>query len=166
MLEEGRITDLDIKIMRELLNLENKYPQIKEATYVKSVETEKLIVTLVGGGRVPAYIWKKAAYDLAKKLGKSVKIIERTPSIRSFVEQIIYPARVSEVSTLWLHDIRESHVKIRRSEARKSPVPLDVVSKLVKELINENLKFQIVEDRFFRPKSRRGRPKSQISRGS
>ena len=49
----GEITDLDLRIARLLLNMEDKYPTLQNVCFYKAVEVEKTLAILVGHGDVP-----------------------------------------------------------------------------------------------------------------
>ncbi len=140
-LKRGEITQLDLEVARSLLDLEVRFPQLKDCTFYKAVEVPGLIFIMVGcRRRIPRVIWRKISKALSDEKKMAVRIIEKTPSLKAFLTQILSPARISSINTIWLPDgTWESNVKISPGDLRKLPAEPKILEALIKDLINEKV---------------------------
>jgi len=140
-LKRGEITQLDLDIAKKLLELEARFPQLKDCTFYRAVEVPGLIYVLIGcKKKIPRLILKRISKALSEERGVNVRIVEKTPSLKAFISQILSPARISSMNTVWLPDgTWESNVKILPSDARRLPAEPKVLEDLIKNLINEKV---------------------------
>ncbi|MCC6017606.1 MAG: transcription elongation factor NusA [archaeon YNP-WB-040] len=145
-LDSGEIEDIDIQISKLFLELENRFPELRNSTFYKAVNADDTIILLVGsGGKIPKTTWNKIALTMKHKLGKNVKIVEKTMSIRQLAEQILFPVKVKSVNTIWLPDGScENHVKISKTDTSRLKFSKDVAEKILSRFIKENIR--IIEE--------------------
>ncbi len=124
--------------MKTLLDLENKIPPLKDVSYIKSAQIPGFAVILLGGQNIPSNLWGRIGSELRKKLNVNLRVIEKAPSLKRLVEQIIAPVRVLGVNTVWIPDgSRESSVVIDRADTGHLPSTTENVEKMVYELSRE-----------------------------
>jgi len=139
--DRGEVDELDIKIARIFLELENKFPMIKNATFFKAVDVDSLIVILVkSNNRLLRPVWNRISRIMGNKLKKQVRIVEKTPSIRQIAEQVLSPVKVKGVNIIWLPDgSRENYIKISRFDLNRLKISKEnaekVLSQFTKEII-------------------------------
>lgn len=140
-LRRGEITQLDLEMARSLLGLESKFPQLKACTFHRAVEGPGLIYVLVAHrGRAPRAMWRKVSRALSEERGKPVRIVEKTSSLKALLTQILSPARILSVNTVWLPDGSwESSVKVPISDLKRLPAEPGVLEALIKALTNEKV---------------------------
>lgn len=142
-LDAGLLSRLDLEMMKSLLDLENKVPSLKDATYVKSAQVPGFAVLLVAGQNMPSNVWGRIGGELRKKLNVNLRVIEKAPSVKRLIEQIIAPVRVLGVNTVWLPDgSRESSVIISRSDVNRLPTSPESLEKVVFELAHETIRIR------------------------
>ncbi len=126
MVDSGQVDPSEIDIMRVLLELEEtQFKELKDATYYKAIKVDNLLILLVSGGpSMTIQKWIKVAKALQDKLGMKVRIIEKTNNIKNSAIQLLSPARVLGVNTVWLPDGSVQYV-IRISRAEKKLLPAD-----------------------------------------
>ncbi|RLE55379.1 MAG: transcription elongation factor NusA [Candidatus Methanomethylicota archaeon] len=141
-LDRGEITPLDIEVGKHLLELENKYPALKDATFFKAVDTEKMLIVLVkSDGRSLRPLWNRISKVMSNKIGKPVRIIEKTASIRQIAEQVLAPARVLGVNIVWLPDgSRENYIRVPRSDLRRLSIRKEQAEKVISEFTKETVR--------------------------
>lgn len=141
-LDRGEITPLDIEVGKHLLELENKYPVLKDATFFKAVDTEKMLIVLVkSDGRSLRPLWNRISKVMSNKIGKPVRIIEKTASIRQIAEQVLAPARVLGVNIVWLPDgSRENYIRVPRSDLRRLSIRKEQAEKVISEFTKETVR--------------------------
>jgi hypothetical protein len=130
-------------MMRTLLDLESKIPNLKDATYLKSAQINGFAVLLLSGANLPSNIWPRVGVELRKKLNVNLRVIEKAPSVKRLVEQIISPVRVLGVNTVWIPDgSQESSIIIERVDTNRLPSSPENVERIVYELSREVIRIR------------------------
>ncbi len=143
-IERGELSKLDEKTAKDLLELENEYPSLKDIEFIKGVEVGPLIVILVGIGDLPKLIGGKGKIvrALGKKLGKKVRVAEATSQTKKLIEDLLTPATVLGVNTIFLPDGEMvKKVRIRKLDSEKLPAGVELLEKTIWELTKERIKF-------------------------
>lgn len=140
-LRRGEITQLDLEVAKSLLELEPRFPQLKDCVFYKAVEVPGLVYVLVSCRRkIPRMVWRRVSRALSDDRGKPVRIVEKAPSLKAFLTQVLSPARITSVNTIWLPDGSwESSVKIPAADFKRLPAEPKVLEALIKDLINERV---------------------------
>ncbi|AWR97354.1 transcription elongation factor NusA [Acidianus sulfidivorans JP7] len=129
LVDSGEVDPYEIKVMEALIELEEtQFKELKDSTYYKSIKINNLLILLVGSGpSMTIQKWIKVAKALQDKLGVKVRIIEKSNNIKSSAVQLLSPARVLGVNTVWLPDGSVQYV-IRVSKNERKLLPADAVS--------------------------------------
>jgi transcription antitermination factor NusA-like protein len=138
----GEISQLDLKIARLLLSLEEKYPSLQNVCFYKAVEVEKTLAILVGHGDVPRLLGYggKIIKALGDETGKNVRVLEQGVDDRKFLEDLFIPFSILTINTIWLPDgTTETRVILKRK--RGSQLPFDV--KALKEIASKVRKMSL-----------------------
>jgi len=140
-LKKGEITKLDIEIAKWFLENEGKYPQLKDCTFYRAVQKDNLLVVLIGcKSKGLTAFWRKVSKALSEDRGVNVRIIEKTPSLRNILSQLLFPAKVISLNTVWLPDGScESTVKIALEDLKKLPADAKVLEEVINELLRETV---------------------------
>ncbi|MEM2146138.1 MAG: hypothetical protein QW279_12305 [Candidatus Jordarchaeaceae archaeon] len=141
-IEKGEVSPLDLEVAKRLLELESKFPNLKDAEFRGAIETDSLIIIVVGPGDISHFIGPKGKIVkvLSDPLKKKVRVIEGASSTKKTIEDILSPVGVLGVNTIWLPDgTLEKKVRIRKSDSKRLPTSIssleDIVYKLTKEKI-------------------------------
>lgn len=106
-LRKNEVTDLDVKIMRQLLDAEKSFPPLQTLTYINSVETSELIAIVTKSGDLSKFSPQQISL-LRKKLtsvvSKPVRFMEDIPDPNEFLEALVTPARIITINKIWLPD--------------------------------------------------------------
>jgi transcription antitermination factor NusA-like protein len=103
----GEISQLDINIMRLLLEEEKDFPILQSFSFIKAIEINSLIVIVFNEGSLSntsLRIISKLGKSLESKIGKKIRFIENIADERKFIEKIVFPARVITINKIWLPD--------------------------------------------------------------
>lgn len=140
-LKRGEITELDIEIAKWFLDNEGKYPQLRDCTFYKAVQKGDLLVVLIEcKNKGLATLWRKIGKALGDEKGVNVRIIEKTSSLRNLLSQLLFPAKVVSLNTIWLPDGScESTVKIAPEDLKKLPSDVKALEEVIRELIGETV---------------------------
>ena len=132
-LESGEVSELDLKIARSLLSLEEKYPSLQNVYFHGAVDAGKTLAIVVGLGDVPRLLGfgGKIIKALGEETGKSIRVLEYGVDDRKFLEDLFAPLGILTINTIWLPDgTTETRVILRKR--RGSQPPFDV--KALKEI--------------------------------
>ncbi len=131
--KSGEISELDLKIARLLLSLEERYPPLQNVFFHKAVDVNKTLAIIVGHGDVPRLLGYggKILKTLSEETGKSIRVLEYGVDDRKFLEDLFMPFSILTINTIWLPDgTTETRVILRKK--RGSSLPFDV--KALKEI--------------------------------
>jgi len=138
-LERGLYSDLDVKVMKKLLELEKKIPKLQKAGYVKSVDGGDVVFIILREGSLRDLDVKDLSElrkNLADDLEKPIRVVEDSPDPIRFIERAASPARVVAVNKIWLPDGSEE-VRVILDHERNlkiSPESLMRVAEEVKKM--------------------------------
>lgn len=142
----GEFSELDLRIAKTLLNLENKYPALQTVYFHKSVESGNTLVILVNKGDVPRILGYggKILKEISEKTQKrKIRILPYNEEPRRFLEELFAPASVLTINTIWLPDgSTETKVIVLKRDARKLPTSIGVLKELAKSIQNITLRVE------------------------
>ena len=144
-IEKGQITDLDLKIIRLLTELEKQNPALQDVTYQKAVEAENSVVILLDKRDMGKILsgGAKTVHAISDLLGKKVKILSYGGDDRQFLEDILSPLSILTLNTIWIPDgTTETKAILSGREPRRMPVDLEVAKGLAKQLRNMSLRIE------------------------
>jgi transcription antitermination factor NusA-like protein len=129
----GEISELDLRIARLLLSLEERYPSLQNVRFYKAASVGKTLAIIVGHGDVPRLLGYggKIIKALGEETRKSVRVLEYGVDDRKFLEDLFMPLSILTINTIWLPDgTTETRVILKRK--RVSQLPFDL--KALKEI--------------------------------
>jgi transcription antitermination factor NusA-like protein len=144
-LEKGQITELDLKVIQRMVELEKEYPVLQDVTYHRSVEADGTMAVLVDRRDLPRLLGggAKVVKDLGETFGKRVKLISYGGDDREFLEDLLSPLSILTINTIWIPDgSTETKVILTGRQPRKMPVDLDVVKTIAKDLKGMTLRIE------------------------
>ncbi len=145
-LEEGEISELDVDLSHDLLELAEKYPELDKLEFVKASRYAKLTILLVRGLRqVSREVLIRVSRALERKGYGKVRFVEFSKNAGDVVVQVLSPCRVIGVDVLWLPDgSTEYTVRVKRRDARRLPLKKREVEKLLEELLGKPVRIVFV----------------------
>lgn len=166
-LKLGLYTDLDVRVMRLLLDLEKKITKLQKAGYVKSVDGGDTIFIIFRGGDLESFEIKEVAQlrkILADELGKHVKLIEDHADPLKFLESVAAPARVVAINKIWLPDGSEE-TRVIFDHERNLRISEEALKKVLEEVKGMKLVIDFEKRRIWRPQRGEGAPRRAVARG-
>ena len=124
-LKSGKVSEVDFKIARLLLSLEEKHPSLQEVRFHKAVESDRVLAILVNKGDVPRLLSHggKIVRAIGEKTGKTIRILEYGVTERKFLEDLVVPLSILTINTIWLPDgTTETRVILKRGGRKRLPV--------------------------------------------
>ena len=147
-LKSGEISDLDLKIARLLLSLEEKYPSLQNVCFYKAVDVEKTLAIIVGHGDVPKLLGYsgKIIKTIGDETGKNVKVLEYGVDDRKFLEDLFIPFSILTINTIWLPDgTTETRVILKRKRGAQLPFDLKALKEIASKVRKMSLRVEIAD---------------------
>jgi transcription antitermination factor NusA-like protein len=144
----GDISDLDLRIARLLLSLEEKYPSLQNVCFYKAVDVNKTLAVLVGRGDVPRILGYggKIVKAISDETGKSVRVLEQGVDDRKFLEDLFIPLSILTINTIWLPDgTTETRVILRRRRSGQLPFDLKAIKEIAQKIRKMSLRVEFAD---------------------
>jgi transcription antitermination factor NusA-like protein len=144
----GEITDLDLRIAKLLLNLEEKYPTLQNVCFYKAIEADKSLAVIVGHGDVPKLLGfgGKIMKALSDESGKNVRILEYGVDDRKFLEDLFIPFSILTINTIWLPDgTTETRVILKRKRGAQLPFDLNALKEIARQVRKMSIRVEFAD---------------------
>jgi transcription antitermination factor NusA-like protein len=117
------ITQEEIDVLRFIYYLSNKTHSLRDIEIVKVVDKGILLI-ITGRGDAARLVGKGGSVVklIAKKFKKSIRILEEASNLREFIEELVTPASISGINTLYREN--EEIFRVRVPEIQKSHILL------------------------------------------
>jgi transcription antitermination factor NusA-like protein len=143
--EKGQVTELDLKVIQRIVELEKDNPVLQDVTYHRTVEADGVMAVLVDKKDMPKLLGggAKIVKDLGDTFGKRIKLISYGGDDREFLEDLFNPLSILTINTVWIPDgTQETKVILTGREPRRMPVDLEKVRKIAQELKGMTLRVE------------------------
>jgi len=144
-LKSGEISELDMKVARTLLSLEEKYPSLQNVYFHKAIDVGKTLAIVVGQGDVPRLLGYggKIVKTLAGETGKNIRILESGVDDRHFLEDLFAPVNIMTINTIWLPDgSTETRVILKRRRGMHPSFDVNALKELANRVRNITLRIE------------------------
>ena len=144
----GDISDVDLRIARLLLSLEEKYPSLQNICFYKAVDVNKTLAVLVGRGDVPRILGYggKIVKAISDETGKSVRVLEQGVDDRKFLEDLFIPFSILTINTIWIPDgTTETRVILKRKRGQQLPFDLKALKEIASKVRKMSLRVEIAD---------------------
>ena len=148
-LEKGQVTELDLKVIQRIVELEKDNSILEDVTYHRSVEAQDMMAILVDRKDLPKLLGggAKVVKDLSQTFGKRVKLISFGGDDREFLEDLFSPLSILTINTVWIPDgSTETKVILTGRRPRNMPVNLEMVRKIAQDLKGMTLRVEFERD--------------------
>lgn len=143
--EKGQVSQLDLKVIQRMVELEKDNPVLQDVTYHRSVEADGVMAVLVDKKDMPKLLGggAKIVRDLGETFGKRIKLISYGGDDREFLEDLFSPMSILTINTIWIPDgTTETKVILTGRRPRNMPVELDKVRRIAEELKGMTLRVE------------------------
>src|SRR5437870_13255603 len=105
-MRKGQISDLDVKVIRTITEMEKENTPLQDVTYHKTVEAGDIMALMVDKRGVDAFMASgaKLAKNLGDRMGKRVRVLSYGGDERNFLEELFSPFGILTINTIWLPD--------------------------------------------------------------
>jgi transcription antitermination factor NusA-like protein len=146
--KSGEISELDLKIARLLLSLEEKYPSLQNVYFHKAVDVGNTLALVVGRGDVPRLLGYggKIIKALGIEVDKAVRVLEYGAEDRKFLEDLFAPLSIVAINTIWLPDgTTETRIILRKRRGRRSPFNVKALKDIARKVRNMTLRVEFAD---------------------
>jgi transcription antitermination factor NusA-like protein len=144
----GEISEVDLKIARLLLSMEDKYPSLQNVCFYKAVDVDKTLAIIVGHGDVPKLLGYsgKIVKAIGDETGKNVKVLENGVDDRKFLEDLFIPFSILTINTIWLPDgTTETRVILKRKRGAQLPYDVKALKEIASKVRKMSLRVEIAD---------------------
>jgi transcription antitermination factor NusA-like protein len=144
----GEISDLDLKIARLLLTMEDKYSALQSVCFYRAVGVNKTLAILVGHGDVPKLLGYggKIIRAIGDETGKSVRILEQGVDDRKFLEDLFTPLNILTINTIWLPDgTTETRVILKKKRGPQQSFDLMALKEIARKMRKMSLRIEFAD---------------------
>ncbi len=146
LVDTGVVSRDEIPVMKELMELEEEIRGLKEGIYEKAYMHDNLIVIIVRGLRDRS-ARERVNRELSSRLKKRVRLVEKTGDVRDLIEQVIAPATLLGVNTLWLPNGTEQIiVRLPKREQRFIGNKLEAYEKILEQILGKPVRIRFEYD--------------------
>ena len=140
--DTGIVDKNEIPIMKALMELEDKLKELRRGEYIKSYDLNGLVIVLIRDHWEKEEI-EKISKELSNALRRRTKVVIYTSDKKYLVEQILYPATLLGMNTLWLPDGTEQIiVRVSRRDQRFIGGRKRLLEKLLTDLLGKNVRIR------------------------
>jgi len=143
--KSGEISELDFKIARFLLSLEDNYPSLQNVHFYNAVNVGDTLAVVVGRGDVPRLLGYggKIIRALVAEVGKTIRVLEYDANDRKFLEDLFAPLSIMTINTIWLPDgTTETRVILRKRRGRPPPFSIKALKGIACKVRNMTLRVE------------------------
>ncbi len=138
----GIVDKNEIPIMKALMGLEDKLKELRRGEYIKSYDLNGLVIVLIRDHWEKEEV-EKISRELSNVLRRRTKVVVYTNDRKYLVEQILYPATLLGMNTLWLPDGTEQIiVRVSRRDQRFIGGRKSLLEKLLADLLKKNVRIR------------------------
>ncbi|MFQ5761514.1 MAG: hypothetical protein ACE5PO_00630 [Candidatus Bathyarchaeia archaeon] len=142
----GEVSKLDIEVAKTLMEMEPRYTAVQNLYLHKCVEAGDVLAILVNRGDVSKILGYggKILKEISEKTGwRKIRVIAYNEHLRRFVEDLLAPAHVLTINTIWIPDgSKETKAIIPRSDMKKLPANPTVLKELAKNIQGISLRIE------------------------
>jgi len=142
-LDTGKITKKDVEIARYVYGLSEKMRSIRDIKLVRAIDCGTLII-ITGTGDAAKLVGRDGVIvkKIAKDFKKSIRILEEAPNFKDFVEELISPATINGVNTLFRENQEVYKIRVPMTQKNQVLITPESLSQLMSNFYN--LKVEIV----------------------
>ncbi|MCD6324402.1 MAG: transcription elongation factor [Desulfurococcales archaeon] len=149
LVDTGVVGDYEVDVMRALLDLEERpdFKFLKTAKYVKTLRLDGMYVLILEtkDPNLRPRDLGRLGRALSDKLRVRTRVINKVGGdIRELAKQLMYPARVTGVNTLWLPDGSIEHiVRVPKADLRYLPMKTTSLEEILSQITGMNVRIRI-----------------------
>jgi transcription antitermination factor NusA-like protein len=139
----GKMSQIELDVSRFLHNLSNEIHSLSEVRLRRVIALDSagdgkpsVLLLIAGDGDGARLVGKSGAVvkALAKQFGRSIRVIEESPNIRIFVNNLLSPAIVTGINTVWRSGSELYRIRVPESHRRRLAIAPEIVPQIIQGL--------------------------------
>jgi transcription antitermination factor NusA-like protein len=146
--KSGEVSELDLKIARSLMSLEERFPSIQNVHFYRAIDADRTLAIVVGSGDVPRLLGYggKIMKALSDETGKNIRVLEYGGDDRKFLEDLFAPLSIVTINTIWLPDgSTETRVILRRRRGIHSSFDIKALKEIADKVRKMTLRVEFAD---------------------
>ena len=141
-LEDGKISELDVKISRTLFELAQKHRGLEKINFKRAIDAGDLIVLVVGHGEIRFVVGRggKVVRELERRFRAKTRVVEEGTETRKLAQDLLTSAKVLGVNVLYAGGKEEYRVRVPHPHLKRLPASIDKIQIVLAKLTNKNIK--------------------------
>ncbi|MEM3506834.1 MAG: hypothetical protein QW589_00555 [Candidatus Bathyarchaeia archaeon] len=136
--KKGLVTELDLKTINVLYELEKEYTGLQDVFFHKAIDEDNMLVIMVEKQDINRFLsyGGKLLRKLSEKMDKKrIKILSYKSTTREFLEELFSPFSILTINTIWLPDgSTETRVILHGKKPKRMPISLESIKKIAKKI--------------------------------
>jgi len=139
-LNTGRIAQYDVNVARYLHNLSEKMRSIRDIKVIRAIDCGTLII-ITGMGDAAKLVGRKGVIvkKIAKEFKKSIRILEEAPNFKDFIEELISPASISGINTLFRENQEVYRIRVPATQKNQVLLTPESFSRIISNFYNRKV---------------------------
>ena len=135
-LENGEISELEIKVSRILKDLSNEYGSLRdsEIKHVYDTENVLVIVTPEGDGAKVVGRGGEIVKEIADQVDKSIRVVEASQKDRAVIQGLLSPAEIQSINTVFKPEGESQKVVVPEEYEGKINLSIDELESLIQKI--------------------------------
>lgn len=139
-LNTGKISQNDVEITRYLYGLSEKMRSIRDIKIIRAIDCGTLII-ITGIGDAAKLVGRKGVIvkKIAKEFKKSIRILEEAPNFKDFIEELISPASISGINTLFRENQEVYKIRVPATQKNQVLITPEGFSQIISNFYNRKV---------------------------
>ena len=139
-LNAGRITKNDVNICRYLYSLSERMRSIRDIKVIRAIDCGTLII-ITGRGDAAKLVGRDGVIvkKIAKEFKKSIRILEEAPNFREFIEELVSPASINGINTLFKENQEVYKIRVPATQRNQVMITPESFSQIISNFYNRKV---------------------------
>ncbi|MFB6204485.1 MAG: hypothetical protein ABEJ75_02475 [Candidatus Nanohaloarchaea archaeon] len=138
-LENGEITELDVRVSRILQDLSNEYGSLRDSEIIRVYDTDNVVVIVTAEGDGAKVVGRSGdiVKELADRIEKSIRVVEKSPEDREVIKGLLSPAEIESINTVFSPEGQHKKVVVDEDYRGKINLDTDEFEELIEKITGE-----------------------------
>jgi transcription antitermination factor NusA-like protein len=139
-LDSGKISQKDVDVSRYLYGLTERMRSIRDIKVIRAIDCGTLLI-ITGVGDAAKLVGRNGVIvkQIAKEFKKSIRILEEAPDFRDFIEELISPASISGINTLFRENQEVYRIRVPAAQRNQVLITSEGFSQVMSNFFNRKV---------------------------